>query len=43
MSDGPAKKPGNKSSSGEHPEYSIIMIGKDTEKSPEHLRKLAVN
>ena len=32
----------NKSSSEDHPDYSIIKIAKDTEKSPGDLRRLAV-
>ena len=28
--------------SGDHPNYSIIMVGQNTEKSPEDLRRLAV-
>ena len=33
---------GNKRTSGDHPNYSIIEIGQDTEKSPGDLRQLAV-
>ena len=33
---------GNKMSSGDHPDYSIIKIGKNTEKSPEGLRSLTI-
>ena len=33
---------GNKSTSGDHPNYSIIEIGKNTEKSPGDLRRLAI-
>ena len=33
---------GNKRTSGDHPNYSIIKIGQNTEKSPEDLRRLAV-
>ena len=32
----------NKRTSGDHPNYYIIENGQNTEKSPEHLRKLAV-
>ena len=32
----------NKRTSGDHPDYSIIKIGQNTEKSPEDLRRLAV-
>ena len=32
----------NQRTSGDHPDYSIIKIGQNTEKSPEDLRKLAV-
>ena len=31
---------GNKGTSRDHPNYSIIKIGQNTEKSPRHLRKL---
>ena len=37
-----AKRLGNKSTIGDHPNYSIIKIGQNTEKSPENFRKLAV-
>ena len=33
---------GNKSTSGDHPNYSIIEIGQNIEKNPEDLRRLAV-
>ena len=33
---------GNKRTSGEHPNYCTIKIGRNTEKSPGDLRKLAV-
>ena len=33
---------GNKRASGDTPDYSIIMIGQNTEKSPGDLRRLAV-
>ena len=33
---------GNKRTNRDHPEYSIIKIGQNTEKSPGDLRKLAV-
>ena len=33
---------GNKKTSGNHPNNSIVNIGQNTEKSPEDLRKLAV-
>ena len=33
---------GNKRTSGDHPNYSIIKIGQNTEKSPGDLRRLAV-
>ena len=33
---------GNKRTSGDHPNYSIIKIGKNTEKSPGDLRRLDV-
>ena len=33
---------GNKRTSGEHPNYSIIEIGQDTEKCPGDLKRLAV-
>ena len=32
----------NKRTSGYHPDYSIIKIGKNTEKSPGDLKRLAV-
>ena len=32
----------NKSTSGDHPNYSIVENGQNTEKSPENLRRLAV-
>ncbi len=32
----------NKRTSGNHPNYCIIKIGQNTEKSPEKLRRLAV-
>ena len=32
---------GNKRMSGDHPNYSIIKIGQNTEKSSEELRRLA--
>ena len=32
----------NKSTSGDHPNYSIIEIGQNTEKSPGDLKRLAV-
>ena len=35
-------KLGNKSTSGDHPNYYIIEIGQKTEKSPGDLRRLAV-
>ena len=31
-----------KRTSGDHPNYCIIEIGQNTEKSPEHLRRLAI-
>ena len=34
---------GNKTTSGDHPNDSIIKIGQNTEKSPEDLRRLAVS
>ena len=34
---------GSKKTSGDHPNYSIIENGQNTEKSPGDLRKLAVN
>ena len=34
---------GNKRTNGDHPNYSIIMIGQNTEKSPGDLRRLAVS
>ena len=34
---------GNKRTSGDHPNYCIIEINQNTEKSPGDLRKLAVN
>ena len=34
---------GNKKTSGDHPNYCIIEIGKNTEKSPGDLRRLAVS
>ena len=33
---------GNKRMSGDHPNYSIVEIGKNTEKSPRDQRRLAV-
>ena len=33
---------GNKRTSGDHPNYNIIKIGQNTEKSHEDLKKLAV-
>ena len=33
---------GNNRTSGDHPNYSIIKIGQNTEKSPGDLRRLAV-
>ena len=33
---------GNKRTTGDHPEYSIIKIGQNTQKSPGDLRRLAV-
>ena len=33
---------GNESMSGDHPNYSIVEISKNTEKRPEDLRRLAV-
>ena len=33
---------GNKRTSGDHQDYSIVEIGQNTEKSPEDLRRLAV-
>ena len=33
---------GNKTTSGDHPNYSIVEIGQNTEKSPGDLRRLAV-
>ena len=33
---------GNKRTSGEHPNYSTIEIGQNTEKSPGELRRLAI-
>ena len=33
---------GNKKTSEDHPNYSIIEIGQDTEKSPGHLKRFAV-
>ena len=32
----------NKRTSGDHPDYSIIKIGQNTEKSPGDLRRLVV-
>ena len=32
----------NKRTSGDHPNYSIVKIGQNTEKSPGHLQRLAV-
>ena len=32
---------GNKRTSGDHPNYCIIEIGQNTEKSSGHLRRLA--
>ena len=32
---------GNKNTSGNHPNYSTVKIGQNTEKSPEDLRRLA--
>ena len=34
--------PGNNGMNGDHPNYSIIEIGQNTEKSPVDLKKLAV-
>ena len=34
---------GNKTTSGDHPKYSFIKSGQNNEKSPGHLRRLAVN
>ena len=33
---------GQKGTSGDHPNYSIIKIGQNTEKDPGNLRRLAV-
>ena len=33
---------GNKRTSGEHPNYNIVEIGQNTEKSPGHIKRLAV-
>ena len=33
---------GNKGTSGDHPNYSIVEIGQNTKKHPRHLRRLAV-
>ena len=33
---------GNKKTSGDHPNYYLIEIGQNTEKSPEDLRRLAI-
>ena len=33
---------GNKKTSGDHPDYSIIKIGQNTEKSPGNLKRLAL-
>ena len=33
---------GNKKTRGDHPKYSIIGIGQNTEKSPGDLRRIAV-
>ena len=33
---------GNKSTSGDNPNYSIVEIGQNTKKSPGYLRRLAV-
>ena len=33
---------GNKKTNGDHPNYSIIEIGQNTEKSPGDLRRVAV-
>ena len=33
---------GNSRTSGDHPNYCIIELGQNTEKSPENLRRLAV-
>ena len=33
---------GNKRTSGEHPDYSIIKIGQNTKKSPGDFKRLAV-
>ena len=37
-----AKRLRNQKTSGDHPDYSIIKIGQNTEKSPGYLRRLAV-
>ena len=34
---------GNKRTSGDHPDYSIIKISQNTEKSPGDLRRLVVS
>ena len=33
---------GNKMTSGDYPNFSIVKIGQNTEKSPEDLRRLAL-
>ena len=33
---------GNKRTSGDHPNYSIVEFGQNTEKSPGNLRRLVV-
>ena len=33
---------GNKRTTGDHPKYSIVVIGQNTKKSPGDLRRLAV-
>ena len=41
----PQKKPGrngNQTKNRDHPDYSIVEIGQNTEKSPEDLMRLAV-
>ena len=37
-----AKKDGNQSRRGDHPNYSITEIGQNTEKSPRDLKGLAI-
>ena len=37
-----SRRLGKKRTRGDHPNYYIIVIGQNTEKSPEDLRRLAV-